>query len=378
MGKPAELAIKFTGDPDDATKAFDSVTSSAEDMGRTVDRASSDIEAGASRLDRGAEAADNMASRSSQAAGGLGDLGGALAQLPGPLGAMGAGMEAAAPTIMGVTGASDLMNLAMSSSVVTTTRAKVAAAAHAVTSGVQAAATRTVTVAQRALNLAMRANPIGLAVTAGLLLAGLLVTLYRRSETFRGIVQRAMAVARAGFQLVTGAAQTAVTWVGSKVQAAVSGSGRVIGTITSAAKTAWDKVTTAVGSLLTKVGSVVSKVGDIGSKVSGVKTTVVNAFQAMLTPVETIIDAVETLIGKIKDIKLPDVDLTPWNRSVVRAPSGATVTQAIPVTSADGGDTVHLHLPLISALDDVVVAQLVAALTEFYRRRGLKVQLVPA
>lgn len=56
---------------------------------------------------------------------------------------------------------------------------------------VAATATKLWAVAQRLLNAALRANPIMLVVTAvGLLAAGLVIA-YRRSETFRGIVQSA-------------------------------------------------------------------------------------------------------------------------------------------------------------------------------------------
>lgn len=340
-GKPAELSVRITGDADDAVSAFDRVTGGARDMGDTVDRASKQVDDGASRMDRAADSADNMASRSSQAAGGLGDLGGALGALPGPLGAMGRGMEAAAPAIMGVTGASDLMNLAMTSSIVTTTRARLAAARHAVATRAQAVATRVMTVAQRALNLAMRANPVGLIITGVLLLAGLFIVLYRRSETFRGIIQSAGAVGRAAFDRVKGAVSTVIDWVG-----------RAVG----------------------RVQDFIGKLRDgLGGAASAVKGVVVDAFNAMMKPINAIIDAVQDLIGWIKKIDIPDLpDLTPWNRSV--AGRGPTVLAG----SSGGGDTVEIHLPLLSALDDRAIDQLVRAISDFYRRRGLRIELVPA
>ena len=54
-----------------------------------------------------------------------------------------------------------------------------------------AAATRVMTIAQRGLNLAMRMNPIGLIITALTLLVVGLVYAYRKSETFRNIVNGA-------------------------------------------------------------------------------------------------------------------------------------------------------------------------------------------
>lgn len=54
--------------------------------------------------------------------------------------------------------------------------------------GAQAGATTGATVAQRGLNTAMRANPIGLVLTAAMLLVGGFVLLYKKSDTFRGMI----------------------------------------------------------------------------------------------------------------------------------------------------------------------------------------------
>jgi hypothetical protein len=53
------------------------------------------------------------------------------------------------------------------------------------------AATKAMTIAQRVLNAVMRMNPIGLVITAVTLLVGALVLAYKRSDTFRAIVDRA-------------------------------------------------------------------------------------------------------------------------------------------------------------------------------------------
>ncbi len=54
--------------------------------------------------------------------------------------------------------------------------------------GTQAGATTGATVAQRGLNAALRANPIGAVITAAMLLVGGFVLLYQNSDTFRGII----------------------------------------------------------------------------------------------------------------------------------------------------------------------------------------------
>jgi SLT domain-containing protein/murein DD-endopeptidase MepM/ murein hydrolase activator NlpD len=77
-------------------------------------------------------------------------------------------------------------------SAVAATRQKVATLATAVVQKAAAAATVAWTIAQRALNLAMRANAIGLIITGLTLLVGGVILAYKHSEKFRKIVSAAM------------------------------------------------------------------------------------------------------------------------------------------------------------------------------------------
>lgn len=61
------------------------------------------------------------------------------------------------------------------------------------------------TVAQKGLNAALRANPIGLVITAIAVLTGAFILAYKKSETFRNIVHGAL-----------GAVRDAAQWVGDK------------------------------------------------------------------------------------------------------------------------------------------------------------------
>lgn len=243
-----ELEVGAKADMSSVVSELGAAGDAAKRMGDDIAAGTSQADAAASRMDSVADASDNMASRSAQAAGGLGDLGGAISGMGGPLGALGTGMEAAAPAIMGVTGASDLLNLATTSNIVTTVRAKVATVAHTV-------ATKTMTVAQKALNLAMRANPIGIVITLVLALVAGLVLAYKRSETFRRIIDTAMKVAR-----------TAIGWV-------------------------VDKVADLVGWLRDKLGPGATRVKDM----------VVSGFRAMLDPIGFVIDKVKAVIGWFGD-----------------------------------------------------------------------------
>jgi phage-related protein len=166
---PGPIKIAVVADVKDAARelpkletGLKSVGDTAETEGRRVERS----------FDGVAESSDALASGSAQVAGGLGDLGGALSMLPGPLGSVGSGMELLQGPIMGVTGASDLLNAATEKF---PGIAKVASGAA------------------RGLGLAVRfaTGPVGLIVLGLAALVTGLVIAYKKSETFRDIVNGA-------------------------------------------------------------------------------------------------------------------------------------------------------------------------------------------
>ena len=290
-----DLAIRMTADASDAAAAFDEVGAAAIDMSNDVERASDQADAATRSL---ADGVDGLGSSSSQAAGGLGDLGGALSLMPGPLGAVGSGMESLSPAIMGVTGASDLAKLAMESSIVTNTKARVSAVAHAVATRAQAAASKVAAAGQWALNAAMSANPIGIVIAAVLILVGLFVLAYKRSETFRAVVDTAMSAAR-----------TAIGWVVDKVQALV------------------DKVADKAEPVFSGLSAAAETAGELAAA----------GIDLILTPVNALIDAVQLLIDWLGKIDVPDIDIP----LVGRGSSGSVLSRAVPggSVSADGGVT---------------------------------------
>lgn len=278
-----DLEIGVRTDVDGVGDKLESVGTSAKRMADDVDAASRQADSATSRLDHVAESADGMASSSSQAAGGLGDLGGALALMPGPLGAVGAGMEAAAPAIMGVTGAADLANLAFKGQRISTIRATVASKAHTVT-------TKAATIAQRALNLAMRANPLGILITGLLLVAGLFVLAYKKSETFRRVVDGVVSKVKAALGAVVDVLGNIVDWVRDKVP------------------DAWQALRSKVSAVIDAVKGFVTglrdKIVDAGA---AVRDKLGGAFDWVMDKIQPIIDAVQRVIDLIGKIDFPDI-----------------------------------------------------------------------
>lgn len=106
-----------------------------------------------------------------------------------------------------------------------TVRHRVATIASTVASKAARAAAVAWAAAQRILNLALRANPIGLVITAIAALVALVIAAYRNSETFRNIVQGAGRAARSAFEAVARAVRPVVNFIQSLVdgvQSAVS------------------------------------------------------------------------------------------------------------------------------------------------------------
>lgn len=360
------LAIRMTADATDAAKAADTAGDAYTRMASDIDDATRKADTAASRMDGVAESSDVIASKSSQAAGGLGDLGGALSAVPGPLGAVGSGMETLAPAIMGVTGAADLLNLVTQSQVVLQTKAKASAIASAVATRAQAVATRTAAIAQRILNAVMRANLVGVIVTAVLLLVAGFVLLYKKNERFRTIVKAVFKVATAYIRGVIKVVSLLVGWAKDKLPgawntakeraAAAFGAirdkvgeviGRVIGVVVGfrdKAAAVWaairDKAGSAFGAIRDKVASIV---GGIRDKFTGARDAVQGVFDAIRDKVDSVMGAilgfVQPVIDKINDlvnlagnIHLPD--LNPLNRTTggKTMPGGRTVD-----TSSSGG-----------------------------------------
>lgn len=364
--RAANLAIELTETGSDkAAAGFDDVTASAKRMGDTTEAAGKQAKSAGDRLDATAGSADEMASKGSQAAGAMGGLGDLIG------GSFGAAMQTGGIGLQAMADSGDLLNAALENSVVASARAKAGTIAKTVADKASAAATRVMTVAQKALNLAQRASPIGLIITGVLLLVGALVLAYKRSATFRAIVNSAMSAARAAVDKVAGAFKGLGPVVG-KVMAFV---GRVVG-IYVKVYTAYFKLGLTVATAAWKgIQAVVSRVvGFITGRVSDIKQAAadtfgwvkdkgVDAFRALTDPIQHILDLVQTLLDKIHSIKLPSLhipglrtsDATAGGFAVGAAGGGTSISlvlnyQAAPgTTSAQGQQSAQAIMDAIDA-----------------------------
>jgi phage-related protein len=251
----------------------------------------------------------------------------------------------------------------------------------------------------------MRANPIGLVITAVLLLVGAVVLAYKKSETFRRIVDAVMRAVKGYIMGVIKVLGTVVSWVREKLPAAwtimkskavavwnaikavvAAVAGRIVDVVMGAkdrvvagwqiirerAGAAWDWVRDKVATII----------GNIRDKVATIRDAVQNAADAIRDKLggawDWVMDKIQPIINAVQDIiDLADKIHIPGMRSVVPGVFGRTAAAPAALV-AGSGDRVTIELPLLSRIDDRSVGQLVGALDDYYRRRGKVVRVVPA
>jgi len=111
--------------------------------------------------------------------------------------------------------------------------------------GKLSAVTKVQTAAQTALNTVMRANPILLAVTAVAALVAIFVVAYKKSETFRAIVDGAMAGVKKALSSVGDRAE----WLKDKIVGVVESAAQKLGTVADIITTPYQLAFKAIASL---------------------------------------------------------------------------------------------------------------------------------
>ena len=138
------------------------------------------------------------------------------------------------------------------------------------------ASTKIVTGAQRVLNAVMKANPIGLVVLAITALVGGLILAYKKSETFRNIVNGA-------FDMVKKTVKGVLDWFGSWVP-------KVFSAVVAAVKAYINVYRTVITTAFKVVKAVVS------TAISAVKTVVTGAWRFISAAVRGYVNAYRTVI----------------------------------------------------------------------------------
>lgn len=176
----------------------------------------------------------------------------------------------------GVVAVGALSAVLLTASVATKVYAAGLAVYNAVTKAITVA-TKVWTVAQRALNIAMISNPIGLVVVAIVALVAIFIVAYKKSETFRNIVDKA-------FAAVKKAAASVATFFTTKVPAAFNRVKDAASKVLSWVKGNWPKILMVLtGPFGLAVGLIVKNWDRIKSSASAAKDFVVGRFNALVS-----------------------------------------------------------------------------------------------
>lgn len=365
----SRLVIDVTTDAASATKGFDQVADSSKRM-------ASDVEDAGKRTARGlsvtAEGTDELASKSSQATGALGALSAGF-ELVG-LEKYAGGLQAASMATDFFSGVGDSLNLVLESTKVQSALARVATIRQAAASRIAAGATRVQAIAQRALNLVMRANPIGLVITAVITLVGLFVLAYRHSSQFRAIVQATGRAGRAAIGWVVDRVRDLVGWVKDRLPGGFHA-------VQTAAALYFRLATLPIRTLVGVVKDLIELAKNkVGPAFSGMKGVVVGVGNAIKAPFDGVLKVVKDIIEFVKHIKIPHIPgfgrvVPDFGRTtVVDASEVGGSGAAAGVVGRTAGSVVYLQTTVQGAIDPMGTASTVnRAQAKAARRLGLVV-----
>lgn len=213
MAGKNQVTLTFAGDSTKLESAFKSVGDAADSMKSQVGSASKKVEESASAYDKAGEAADNVDTKAmgfrdtltgvQDTMGGVsmiakGDLFNGFFTLGAGIGDLGSGFYNL--LIPAMKGFSKEAIVAKANTVAQTAATVASKTAQVAIAG----ATKAWAVAQKVLNSALRANPIGLVITAVALLVAGLIYAYKHSEKFRNIVNGAFGAVKQVGQAVFG------------------------------------------------------------------------------------------------------------------------------------------------------------------------------
>lgn len=387
MSETVELRFVVDGDASGATSALSRAGDAAEDADARFRQASDGMGSGFDRAGQAADGAEGKAQGFADTLTGTTDI------------MAGFGEIAKGNTFEGVlllgTGLADLaggmaafviptlaaLSTGMLATAAATVRATTAAVVHRTTALAAAAASKVWAAGQWLLNAALTANPIGLVILAIVALVAAIVVAYKRSETFRTVVQAAMRGVQVAFGWVLTKVQQLVGWIRGNWPLLLSILTGPIGVAVRFILSRWDSIRTGVVSktnaLISYVrgipGRIVSSLGNLAGLLRGAGSAVINGF---LSGIRAGFDRVRSTLSQLtgmlpdwkgparvdREILRPSGDLVAggFEAGFVERFTGRTravlgdLTASLPATvggrgttAAGGGGDVHIHTPAV-------------------------------
>lgn len=161
------------------------------------------------------------------------------------------------------------------------------------------------TAVQWALNAAMAANPIGLIVLAIVALVAVLVLAYKKSETFRNIVNGALrgvlAAARAVWSGIKAAAVAVWSFITAYIRTQIALAKAVIRGVVAVARAVWNAIKAAASAAFRGVKVVITSVRTTAVAVwSAIKSKATAVWTAIKTAVSNAISSAKTKLGELR------------------------------------------------------------------------------
>jgi hypothetical protein len=187
--------------------------------------------------------------------------------------------------------------------------------------------------------VAMRANPIGLIITAILAVAAGLVLAYKRSETFRRIVQtvfRAVAAyVSAYIDLLKRVWEFFTRTLPAAVRALADRLGDAWDWIKDKAGAAWDWISDKVRRVIDTIRGHVATIRDAVARAgAAVRDRLGDAWDWVMDKVQPVVDAVQWIVDKLGSLDFPDI---PGFGRAAATPATTTTD-----TTATAGDTYNI------------------------------------
>lgn len=358
MAGSATVDITLTADTTKAEQGFESAAAAAGKLGSAVDDAGAKVDTGASRIAGAADAADALDSKSAAATGALGALSSGF-ELIGAEGAA-QGLQSAAMATDFFSGAGQAANLVLQTQAGLWIKNAAATIKNTVATTAQSVATKAAAAAQWLLNAALNANPIGLVIAAVALLVGGFVLLYKKSDTFRDLMDALWAGMKKAINVVANVLEDVLGAAFTVVKVYV--------------QTWWAVVSTIFNLVKNAVEAVAGKLSQL--QVPGAVKTVLDGIKSA---VDSIISAVQTLIGWLGKIKIPKIPS--WVPGVGRAAPeaaaagvafagvGRYASPGIPTRGTTMSTSSAVTINVTGALDPEAVARQIRRLLDGHDRR---------
>jgi len=318
------VKVSVLADTSDLKKATAAANGDLEEIAATAQKAGAKMESAFSGV---AEGSDHMASKGSQAAGALSGLGGLAGMAGGKLGALGTGMTVAGTAAQALADSGDLLNVVTESTIVKSALAKVQIAAQTAATVAANVATKTWTAGQWLLNAALEANPIGLVIAAIAALAAGIVLAYKKSDTFRSIVNGA-------FNAVKNTVSTVwdkISGILSKFKSGISAVGDTAGALKRTISDDFDGIWNKISSLPGKVTGLADDMlkagkGLASNLVSGIKSIGGDAGSIATSIVNKVIDFLNSILPHSLNTHIPGVGTVNLIPNITHLANGGITT----------------------------------------------------